>query len=128
MHAQLGYSSKFRHETYKVNKYNRVDQPLNVPGLAVIRPVNKLFANVVYHRSYRLIKKSTRYENDVADELSKITKETAVQMKDRNFPGNDSVSIIFFRRVSRHRVMPAIFTKVRSCGYSSTTYPLLLKQ
>lgn len=64
--------------------------------MIVIKHVNKLFADAVDYRNYRLIKKSTRYEDDVANKLNKMTKKTAVQMKDRTVSAKDPVSIIAF--------------------------------
>lgn len=37
-----------------------------------------------------------RYDNDIAKELNKMTKKTAIQLKDRAFNVKDSVSIIVF--------------------------------
>lgn len=62
----------------------------------MIKPVNKLFADAVDYRNYRLIKKSALYDDDGANELSKMIKKTVVQMKDQTFNAKDPASIIAF--------------------------------
>lgn len=64
--------------------------------MIVIKPTNELFKDAVDYRSYRLIKNLARKADDVANELSKMTKKTDVQMKDRIFNGKDTVSIVAF--------------------------------
>lgn len=87
-HAQSARESGYK--TYNVNNYDYIDQPLDVPSLTVIRPVNEMFANIVDHHSCRLTKKSARYDNNVSSELSKMTRNTAVQMKERTFSVEDA--------------------------------------
>lgn len=63
--------------------------PPDVPAMTVIKPVSELFANSLDYRNYNLIRKSTCYEENVTNELNKLTKKTAVQTKDRTFSGTD---------------------------------------
>lgn len=44
--------------------------------------MNELFADAFDYRNYRVMKKSTRYDEDVGNELKKITKKTDIQVKD----------------------------------------------
>lgn len=69
---------------------------MEVDGLKVIEPVNDLFSNALDYHTYRMIKKSAKYNDDVANELHKMTKETAVKMKDRIFSGKNARSDITF--------------------------------
>lgn len=46
--------------------------------MTVTKPLNKSFADAVYYPNYRLIQKATRYDDDVANELDKLTNKTAV--------------------------------------------------
>lgn len=46
--------------------------------MSVINQVNEPFANGVGNQNYRPVKKSAWYDEDVANELSKMTKKTAV--------------------------------------------------
>lgn len=56
--------------------------PSEVPGLVAIQPVNKLLADAVKYRNYRLIRRSARYDKNLANELNKMTKKIALQMRD----------------------------------------------
>lgn len=69
---------------------------LNVDDLVVLKPVNDLFTNFVDYRQYRPLKTSERYDDDVAHEMSRMTKTVPVEMKDRMVDGRDPVSIITF--------------------------------
>lgn len=64
--------------------------------MIVIKPLNELFTEVGGYRNYHLIKKSARYDDNVANELGMMTKKTSVQMKDRTFNGKHPLSIIAF--------------------------------
>lgn len=70
------------------------ESPPDLPEVIVTKPENEHFTDVDDYGSYRLIKKLVRYNDDVADGLSKMTRRTAVRMKDQTFNGRDSVSII----------------------------------
>lgn len=50
-----------------------------------MEPVNDRFADAVNYLSYRLFKKSFRYNNGVAHEFQKMTKKITIQMKDHTF-------------------------------------------
>lgn len=71
------------------------DRPLNdisddktsPRACSIIKSVNELFADAVDYRNYRLIKKSAWYDDGIANELNKMAKKTAVQMKNRIFNG-----------------------------------------
>lgn len=52
--------------------------------------------NAVDDQKYRLIENLALYEDNVPNELYKMTKKTAVQSKDGTFSGKDQVSIIAF--------------------------------
>lgn len=94
--TQTSHIDDIRQKTFKIDKKYHFDQPSYVPGPAVVRSVNKQLEDAVDYRNYRLSKKSSRYENEVANELNKMTKNIAVQMKNRSFSGKDSVSIITY--------------------------------
>lgn len=86
-HAQPTHNSKFRQETNKASSYSRVDQPSDDRDLTAIRAVNELFADEIDYRDYIFIEKSARYDDEVANELKKMTKKSALHMKDRTFSG-----------------------------------------
>lgn len=73
----------------KMNNPNRLGQPSDVPALAVIVAVNELFADDVDYRNCRLIENSSRYDDDMAYKLNRMTKKTAVHMKDQTFSVKD---------------------------------------
>lgn len=56
-------------------------------GVKVAKPVNKLFYEAVDYQNYRFIKNYTGCEEDVANELKKMTKKNVVKMKDKTFKG-----------------------------------------
>lgn len=56
--------------------------------MLVSKVVSELSTEAVDHRNYRLMKNSTRYDKDLANNLSKVTKKTTVQMKVRTFSEN----------------------------------------
>lgn len=95
-HAQQAHTCKYRHEGYKSNEKNRIDQSSVVLGITVIRSVSELFIDAVDYRKYALINKSHWYDYEVENELNKMTKTTAVQMESQTFPGNGPMSIIVF--------------------------------
>lgn len=51
--------------------------------MVIIKPVNGLFNEAVDYRYYVLNTNSTWYNNDMAEKLNKMTKRTAMQMKDQ---------------------------------------------
>lgn len=55
---------------------------------------NKLVTDAVDYHTNRLNKKSARYVDAPAKKFNKITKKTAVQIKDETFSGKDNVYII----------------------------------
>lgn len=54
----------------------------DVPVLAVMRPVNEQFANVVDYRTYRPIEKVSRYDSEIENRSNKIIKKAAMQIID----------------------------------------------
>lgn len=68
----------------------------NVSGMVVIKLVNKPFTESVEYRTYSLVKKSTRYDDDVVNELNMMTRKTSVQRKVQTVNGKDPVSITTF--------------------------------
>lgn len=44
----------------------KFEYSLEVPGVTVIKPMNEVFTDAVDYQNYRLIKKSTRYNDNVA--------------------------------------------------------------
>lgn len=61
---------------------NKIEYPSDAPGATLIEQVNKLFADAVHYKSYAFIKKSARYDDELANEVNKVTKKTAVQVND----------------------------------------------
>lgn len=47
----------------------------DVRGVILMKLVNELFTYAVTERNYNLVKKSTWYDGDVANEINKVTKE-----------------------------------------------------
>lgn len=81
------HPTKNRHEKKKTKTtiVGPNENPSDVPGLVVIQPVSELFSNAVDYRNYLLIKKSAWDDHDLANKLSKMTRNIAVQMKNRIF-------------------------------------------
>lgn len=71
---------------------------LDIPCLKLIEPVNDRLATAVDYRNYCLLKNFSRYDDDVAHDLNKITNMIAVLMKDRICSEKDSISVIAFRQ------------------------------
>lgn len=71
------------------------------------------------YQNYRSIERSAGYIDSVANELKKMSNETAVQMKNRRFTGEDPVSVIAFLQDFRAFCDAATFMKVLLCGSSS---------
>lgn len=56
--------------------------------------VNRLYTDALGYRTYRLTKIWVWYDDDIGDELNKMTRKTVFEMKDRTFNGEDLMSII----------------------------------
>lgn len=93
----------------------------DVTDVTVIRSVNKLFADAIDLRSYRLTEKSAWYDDDVDNEVNKMMKKTNVQLKDGTFNGRDRLSIIAFYRSSSWHATYATFKRGQLYRSSSTT-------
>lgn len=65
----------------------RLEYEPDVSGMRAVKLVNELFTNGVEYRNSRFIKKSSWYDDDVANELDEMTKKIAIQMKDRIING-----------------------------------------
>lgn len=94
--AQTVHIDEKRREIYNTSKTNHVDQPSELRALTGHMPLNKLFAEAFDYQKDRLIKKSQRNDDNVANKLNKMSKKTAVRMKDQSFSGQAPVSIIVF--------------------------------
>lgn len=73
-----------------------MEKELDVPGIKVIEPVNDHFEAEIDYQNYRLLKKTFRYDDNVAHELYKMAKKIAVYLKDRTFSGKELISVIAF--------------------------------
>lgn len=69
---------------------------MDIPSLKASEEVSDPFSNVLDYLTYRLIKKSAKYDDDIANELLRMTKKTFVQMKDQTLSGKHAMSIIAF--------------------------------
>lgn len=67
-----------------------------MPGLTVIEPFNDHIADTVDYRNFRLLKKSSFYDDDAAKELHEMAKKIAVKVRDRTISGKDPMSIFAF--------------------------------
>lgn len=61
-----------------------------------IEPVDILFKKAVHYHKYHPIKKLVRYDEDVAHDLQRMAKKTAVQIKDKTFSEKDPMSVVAF--------------------------------
>lgn len=95
-HVQPAHILGLRHETYKAKQQQPAHEPSNNPGLTVIRLVSGVLTNAIDFPSYRLIKKSAWYDDDVAMKWNNITRKTAVRMNERAFSGINQQLIIAF--------------------------------
>lgn len=64
----------------------------------MISPVRRLLADAVGYQTYHLMKKSARYDDDLASELNNMTKKNAIQKNYKTVNGKDRMSIIAFLR------------------------------
>lgn len=76
-----------------VNRDEKLSEALRFP---IIRPGNELFPKAVHYYSYQLIKKSARYDDDLASDLNKVAKTIAEKIKNRAFNNRNLASIITF--------------------------------
>lgn len=72
------------------------ERELNVYCLKVIEPVKDRFAAAVHNQNDRLLKRSSRYDDDVAKELHKVAKKLSVEMKDSTISGKDRMQLPAF--------------------------------
>lgn len=61
--------------------------------MALIKPLNELFADAVEYQNCRFINKLALYNDDIANGLNCMAKRIIVQRKDRNFNSKSPVSI-----------------------------------
>lgn len=92
-HVQLVHIREFQYEIYN---NNRVDQTPNGSCLTFIRPKNDLFVISIDYSTYILMEQAFRYNDDVANDLNKMTKTAAAQLKDQTFSSKDNASITTF--------------------------------
>lgn len=97
-------------------RYPPMVKPAAVEGLKVIKPVNELFADAIDYHDYHLIKQSARYDDDDGNELSKMLKKTAVQMKDRTFSAKDSSQLFRFYKTLKPPATHSMCMKASLCG------------
>lgn len=72
----------------KLKRYaTKPERRLDVSGLRIIETISDRFAAAVGYRNYRVFKKLSRYEDNIAHELQKMEKKLAVQMKGSPFLG-----------------------------------------
>lgn len=93
--TELGSWNKIKRAGINSGKNTpKTAKELDVSGRRVIEPVNDRFTAVVDYWNYCLMKKSFCYDDDVAHELHKMVKKTAVQMKDHMVSGKTVTSVI----------------------------------
>lgn len=63
-------------------------------GLKVLLLAKERFQKAVEYRSYRLVHKFQRYDDEVASEIQRVRKKVAVKMKDQVFDRKESISVI----------------------------------
>lgn len=81
----------------KLRGYNtNTERELDVSGLRIIEPFNDYYTATVDFWTYRLLNKSSWYDDYVAHELQKMSKKIAVEMKNRICSGKDMVLVIAF--------------------------------
>lgn len=68
--------------------------PTKVAGLGIIELLNDPFFKAFDYRTYQLNKNFARNDDNAANELHKMRKKTAVQMKDQIFSGEATLSAI----------------------------------
>lgn len=67
-----------------------------MPGLRVSEPISDRFSAALDYQIYGLLKKLSGYDEDVIQQLEKLAKKIAVQMKDRIFSGKYLMSVVAF--------------------------------
>lgn len=84
-----------------LRRYNtKPGRKLDLCGLYVIDPVNNRFAAAVDHINYGLLNKSSRYDDNVANELYKMTTKVTEKMKDSSYSSKDLMSKFSFSKNS----------------------------
>lgn len=78
----------------------------------ILVPANKRYEKAVDYRSYHLIQKSQRYENDVPSKIQKMRKKVAVQMESQSINSKDFISVINFVTEVKQAYDFHVFTKV----------------
>lgn len=73
-----------------------------MPRLYVSEPVTKTYQTAVAYRSYHLINKSQKYNDNVASEMQQMWKKGDPQMKNRAFNKKDSISVTTFSTELEH--------------------------
>lgn len=73
---------------FEQNRQKNAEKTMKREGLLVLKKVNGLFTEAVDYRQYRLIERSECYKDDVAQELSRMTKEVGVYLKERSLAEN----------------------------------------
>lgn len=95
------------------------ERELDLPDLKVIESVKDRFTATVYYQNYHLLKKSSRYNTDVANELRKIVNNITMQIKDGIFSGKSRYPSSVFYKISSWHVMHAKFMRAQESSYSS---------
>lgn len=95
-HRAKAEQVEFRQPKKEPTSSRSTDHLSSDSSLKVIQPKNHLFSSAVDYRSYRLIKTSARYDDDVGNELRGMTKKVSVQIKDRKFTEKEPLGIISF--------------------------------
>ena len=62
----------------------------------MIKPLNDLFSKAVDYRTYRLERRSSRYDAGTARRVNRYRKKLDVQMKTHTFSGQDPIAVLGF--------------------------------
>ena len=62
----------------------------------MIRPINNLFTKAVNYKTYRLERRSARYDSTVARHINRYRKKLDVQMRSHTFSGQDPIAVLGF--------------------------------
>lgn len=65
-------------------------------SLKRLKPLNDLFKKAVYYSSHRLLKKSVRYDAQVAKKIGHYHKRLDVQLRRGRFSGSDPIAVLDF--------------------------------
>lgn len=66
------------------------------PGLIELKPLNERFTKVLSYRTYRLRKRDSRYDDEVAQGLSKTARQLKHVMTVPIFTGEDPIAVLAF--------------------------------